>query len=429
MKTTNRGAKLERFQTRRTGPFILGLLSAFYIPVFGQLYLAEIVVIVLFVSVLLTRNRFCSKELRLTTLLIILWGFGLMLSSLWNQADISSFVTDFSAVLFLLLSIQFILNLCASESDFRNLFMGVALGYLLACIVQPGIFFSASPWKFGYAVPVTLLAVWIASRLRNFLLRWVVLAVLAAINILGDFRSMALIVVIVLCVDIARLAFQKRLRSRSDRTRFLITVIIIAVSVGTLLSMVYTGLANAGILGASAEVRSRMQGGGSALVMLLGGRNEIFYSIPAALNSPLLGYGPAAEISRQISDQARMSLASIGLSELATQERAEGNLPVHSTIMGAWISAGVLGLAVWIYISQVIIRGFSVVVASLEHKWVLPGFLTLMLLWNMAFSPFGGSARFLTAATIAWSIYSIQRSLPVQSARFIEASAMRRPIR
>ncbi|WP_120338193.1 hypothetical protein [Cryobacterium soli] len=394
---------------------VFGFASAFYIPAFGQLYLAEIVVL-LAIAWMAVNHRFYLSypSLRRLTVLSVLWGYGLIVSSLWNSSAVGEFITGITAVIFLVLTIQVIMFWCREYGDFERLVVGMAVGYSLAALVQPVSFFLDSPWKFGFGLPVTVLILWMATKIPALVPRCALLAGLTVLNLFGDYRSLSLLVGVVLVTDVVRTVLARNFKFPVSRVIFIMSVALVAVGFGSALSSSYTQIAESGALGESGLVRAEMQGGGSALSMLLGGRNEIFYSLPAVLSSPIVGYGTGPKITPDIAEAARAGLSGAGLDDIAESGRTQGNLPGHSFIMSSWVEAGITGLWVWLYCAVLAVRGFSFAVFELGRRWALPGFLSILLIWNIAYSPFGGSTRFFAAVTVAWMIHlvSSRRSLP-----------------
>src|SRR5205823_12227060 len=65
------------------------------------------------------------------------------------------------------------------------------IGMMLSVIVNPGDLYASNPWKFGWAAPVTVVALALAGRTaRKGLQLWVTIA-LASASALADSRSFA----------------------------------------------------------------------------------------------------------------------------------------------------------------------------------------------------------------------------------------------
>jgi len=142
--------------------------------------------------------------------------------------------------------------------------------------IQPEPYFSDAPWKFGYAFPITLIAVLITNKMKRFYLKVIIVAIISVMNLANDFRSMTLILLMAFIIYI----LSTRPRQSSAPSRTLLYALFAAGLIGVMLSYLYTTLASTGALGYQASVRLNLQGDGSPLLMLLGGRHEGFLASP-----------------------------------------------------------------------------------------------------------------------------------------------------
>lgn len=131
-----------------------------------------------------------------------------------------------------------------------------------------------------------------------------------------------------------------------------------------------------------------MSGGSSDLPwfinLLLLGRTEVFVGILAAIERPIIGYGPwAVDVSGKFS-QLIFVLRDNGLTGDFTRY-----IPTHSVIVGSWVWGGVLGLLSILYIAR---RFFLLVLSAIKIRhYMLPliGVICGMSLWHFVFSPIG----------------------------------------
>ena len=75
-------------------------------------------------------------------------------------------------------------------------------------------------------------------------------------------------------------------------------------------------------------------------------------------------------------------------------------IPTHSYILGAWVEAGILGVPIWIYLMWLIVRALYAILKQHLFPNVLVTLAGFSLLWDIPFSPFGTSSRFLVPAQI-----------------------------
>ena len=158
--------------------------------------------------------------------------------------------------------------------------------------------------------------------------------------------------------------------------------------IGLAFVSLYGHLASGGALGASAAQKYEVQAGGS-LGLVARGRPEILVSSRAVADSPFLGHGSWAKdpkyLEMQIGDGVHPSPSTL----------AEGLIPTHSYLMGAWVEAGLLGVPVWIW-TVFLAAG---VLARLYRRdgLLVPliAFAGLALTWNVFFSPYGSFERLI----------------------------------
>lgn len=162
--------------------------------------------------------------------------------------------------------------------------------------------------------------------------------------------------------------------------------------------------------------------GGGLLALLMAGRTEFFTAIQAALDRPIMGYGPHAE---DVNDYALRFYTKYGDEQdiahymsrvrLAMQFGTRMEIPCHSQVMGAWIHYGIFGLVFYLYYLWLIVRHLKYYAASIP-QWY--GFFALMIpysLWNLFFSAFGKRwdfALFVTALLFARAVGTGRLPLP-----------------
>ena len=173
-------------------------------------------------------------------------------------------------------------------------------------------------------------------------------------------------------------------------------LVLLAVGVlGTL--QLYDAAASSGILGSRAQTRYLEQSG--ALGVLVGGRSEVLVSSQAIVDSPILGHGSWAK------DFAYVDLLADRLSSLGYEVGAGlsdvGLIPAHSYLLGSWVWAGILGGLFWAAIAVVAIWLLLNLYAFHVELAPLLVFSAILLLWNIAFSPYGFSGRILASYGIA----------------------------
>jgi hypothetical protein len=232
-----------------------------------------------------------------------------------------------------------------------------------------------------------------ATRLRG-LSGVLLLLVAAGINFALNFRSMTLIVLVTLILTSAAIG-------RGAHTgRNILLSLPIAGACAWGLAVAYQRLVASGAFGHYALVKLRIQGGATPLEMLLGGRRELFYSIPSILQSPVLGLGPSAKLTSPVIVAADRLLSDLGLrpQPLTTAY----TLPTHSFLFGGWAAAGILGLIFWLYLVFFLVSRLVRILNAHPNPFVVTPltFLVVLTMWNVLYSPYGATERTVLALTI-----------------------------
>jgi hypothetical protein len=244
-----------------------------------------------------------------------------------------------------------------------------------------------NPWKYGLALPISILAVLLIARNR-LLLGLVVMPILAAVSVATDFRSWtAILALATILVVVARSGWTAPSTSKVA-TRGL-AVLVVGLFTGSMLVQAAT----AGLLGDFMAQRTSKQievAGGN---LILGGRPE--WGAAAALwrENPLgigVGVTPSSDDYRRAI--GAMPLASRGSQETSVVARSfqKGQLNLHSTSLTFW---GVYGVAGLVFAALAVIYFGRAILMTMAFAFWQPNLraavLLLMLssLWDMLFSP------------------------------------------
>jgi hypothetical protein len=272
---------------------------------------------------------------------------------------------------------------------------GLAVGGLLTYFFTPGEYAVSLPWKFGLGIPVTLLVCLLSSVVA---FRWRLAAVtlvllIGAVNVYLGFRSLGGICLATAVFCQARFTY----RTAGARAAILSSV---ALLVGAwAITAVYAYSATGGALGDRARQtylsQSRGEGG-----ILLGGRSDLIGATAAIMDSPLIGHGSWAR------DPEYAALEADVLSEMGYRNalvlRDPDLIPSHSHLFGAWVTAGILGAAFWIWVVWLTVRALLPASGS-EPLYPFLVFVALLLIWDTFLSPYGAEQRFQET----YSIYAM----------------------
>lgn len=250
--------------------------------------------------------------------------------------------------------------------------------------------FSTNPWKFGFAVPITVLALALAHRAGR---RWIELALLvtlAAVCFMTDSRS-ALGILLLACAFMAwqlRSGAQHRTGSPSGALLGSALAVVAVYHIGQALVL-------GGAFGEVTQARSEAQveRAGSLIV---GGRPELLASISMIAADP---WGPGAG--------ARPSYGEIMLAKgaMATIDYDPDNgyvedfmfgsgYSLHSVFGDLWAQWGLMGLVFTGAVVLVVMRRLTAGLAD-GGMPAITLYLSCALLWNVFFAPWYSSIRLL----------------------------------
>ncbi|WP_245819588.1 hypothetical protein [Rhodococcoides yunnanense] len=237
-------------------------------------------------------------------------------------------------------------------------------------------------WKYGIAPAATVAVLYLAAMCR---VRWqgivVILTVLAAMSLILNFRSHALV-----CLAVALLLVLSKL---FDGTLSIVTRLVTLAAFGLGFSWLLSYAARDGLLGESLRDKVLMQSSGS-VPMLLAGRTEPPLSITAILHRPWLGWGDANNISHQVYLQAQDIAMNLGFARSFPFAYAwklpDGTISLHSILLVSWAEAGILAALLPLWLLWACYR--LIFVADAAGPWTpLLMFLGMQATWDILFSP------------------------------------------
>ena len=211
--------------------------------------------------------------------------------------------------------------------------------------------------------------------------------------------------------------------------RHFIAFFMIALIVANGAKKIYQYCASTGILGEQAQSKYEKQtrGGTDVLSLLMGGRGEFFIGFLAALDRPLLGFGPwALDTNGYVED----FLVKYGAQEdyadyLRFQLNAAKDgrmvrarwIPTHSHIVGYWVWYGVVGLFFWLYVFWLFWTLFRRYISAIPQLF---GYFALgvpVACWNIFFSPVAHRCETALIVVLALFARAVQNrcwSLPLE---------------
>ena len=144
---------------------MLGGGTQFSVHFVGDLFVAEILLVVAFTAMLFVRGRRAIRpELKFVYALMALWLLGQTISDVYNHIPLVDRIRGTALIVFFAIDIVGISILIGNNQRRKILYMvGLTVGALAQVKLQPSPAAEDYPWKFGYAFG-TMLAVY-ADRL------------------------------------------------------------------------------------------------------------------------------------------------------------------------------------------------------------------------------------------------------------------------
>ncbi len=154
-------------------------------------------------------------------------------------------------------------------------------------------------------------------------------------------------------------------------------------------------------LGEEAKVKymSQTRRGDSFLKLLMSGRGEFFVGLLAAIDQPIMGYGPHAIDTKGYWEKFLINYGDIEdlhyyyALKAAAQGREEP-IPSHSCIIGAWHRYGIFGLVFYLWILHLIYVHWRRYSSAIPQWYGYFAISTGTYLWAIFFSGFSGRHLF-----------------------------------
>jgi hypothetical protein len=379
--------------------FILPAVSFVEITIVGRLIVSEFLMLAMLPWLWGVRDR-----PPLPRWFIILWAgwlIGQVVTDLVVGSAFEDFARGWAAIIFTIIDFAAILVLVSTPRRARLFALGLAVGGVFGYLFFPNAFAATDPWKWAFALPVGLALAASLSGSTGARRRWLTVSAFAAfgaLNLLFGFRSLGGVSLLTAgYLLLGALAARPKSASNRSMLRAVAGLSFLAVAVvGTL--QLYDAAASSGLLGSTAQAKYVTQSSG-ALGVLVGGRPEILATTQAILDSPILGHGSWAKDFTYVDLLAERS-SSLGY-EIGAGSADVGLIPAHSYLMGSWVWAGLLGGVFWFAILGIAVWLLANLYSFRTELAPLLVFSTVLLLWNIAFSPYAFSGRITAAFGVA----------------------------
>ncbi len=385
--------------------FVLPAISFVEITIVGRMIASELLMLAMLPWLWSVRDR-----LPLPRWFVVLWA-GWLLSQVVTDIVVGSAFEDFArgwaAIIFTITNFAAILVLVFTPRRARLFAIGLAAGGVLGYLFVPNAYAAVDPWKWAFALPVGLAVAAGLSGSTGARRRWLTVSAFVAfgaLNLFFGFRSLGGVSLLTAgYLVLGAVSGRRQVSSDHSMLRAAVGLALLPLAVVGVLQL-YGVLASGGLLGADARAKYEVQSGD--LGVLLGGRSEVLVASQAVIDSPILGHGSWAKDFTYV-DLLADRRSSLGY-EVGAGPADVGLIPAHSYLMGSWVWAGFLGGLFWLAIIGIAVWLLANLYSFRVELAPLLVFSTMLLLWNIAFSPYGFSGRITAAYGVALCLLGLR---------------------
>lgn len=282
-------------------------------------------------------------------------------------------------------------------------FLLLSLAGSLAAVPLSSGSFHSNPWKYGLALPISILAILLVARNRVLLV--LVVLLLAGVSVRADLRLWIALLAIVTLVTV----FAGNRWTRPPGSG-VVSLGLVTVAASMTALWLITQAATSGMLGTSMQERTRQQLEGANGNLLLGGRPEWGAAIALWQENPFgIGIGVAPSLNDYWIAIGNMPFSNRGLQEISTVAISfkRGQINFHSTFWNFWGFYGAAGV-ILVVLALIYLAHATMATIAATKSISLKASLTLLLLsgiWNILFSPTDVSQLVIALATALYTLH------------------------
>ena len=275
---------------------------------------------------------------------------------------------------------------CITKLGLQRFLLFFSASLLVATPLLNSAWFAINPWKYGLALPVSVLTILLLARSR-FLLGFVIAPLLVAVSIAANFRSSIVFLALATVLAAYTPARSTKLSASKIAALGFVTVAF-TVTTGWLIASASTS----GMLGDYLQQRTNQQLEFSNGNLLFGGRPEWGAAIALWRENPLgIGIGVAPS-----SDDYWLAIRSMPLGTLEQQLNSGvgkylklGQVEFHSTFWTFWGVYGAAGVLFAALALVYLVRSSMFATVTISSVALRASVLLLMLgaIWDILYSP------------------------------------------
>lgn len=377
--------------------FLTGLLGAFQFRYIGTFYCVELIA---FFSYFFISWRIYKKSpmTRKFMNMSYLWLLGSIIANIWNGIETEPALKGIFNIVFFIAQIPFAYWALQDKiSRWLYFYTGYAISTVLNFyfirihLVEEG---DIDIWMF-YAWTQLVVAISALFYYKGFhRISYLVAIGLGVYGLFNGSRNMFLTLSLasVILYFIDRIKGKDLLirikRFQSKALSLIITLVIGAFAIATS----YERLASDGSLGEAAYEKYMIQK--YTQMGIASGRGDFVLALEFMVRNPIIGYGSFAEDETGL--RAKLSEKYDLASYDGKNSIKKDVVPCHSVLLGQWNWHGVLAGGFWLYYLFFIYKSFRNGIFLLDQSMMGLGvFVSVMLLWDIYFSPMGARTPFV----------------------------------
>jgi hypothetical protein len=378
--------------------FLIPSLQFIQINLIGVLNGTDILLLLAFIY-FAAQGKITVKSPRARRVLLfgLLWLASQVATDIYRHTIFADYARGWSNIGLTLINFCVMCTLIYGKPQRLVLFgWGIAAAGILRFFINPADVQLDYPWKFGLSYPVTMgVVIWASRKDARKDAPAILLAAIGVINfVLGARNAGGTCFAAALYLSLTPVVRRMTAGGAKLKKRVIIAALSMFFVGGGAIFWAYQKAVESGYLGAEAQQKYLEQSSGKYGV-LLGGRVELLASIPAIIDSPILGHGSWARDPTYIiaMREALLLLNYKGALDMSPDELTEGLIPSHSFLLSAWVYAGLLGAVFWAWLWVMIIRSLARVYPPAAHMLPMFAYFGFLLIWDILFSPFGLDRR------------------------------------
>jgi hypothetical protein len=366
---------------------IFALSFHFSIDFVGNLYLAQIIIILTFIFFYFHKDQNLKNSKILNNIIIFgfFWLIGQIISDIINQSIFNDYARGITKIIITIMSFYVFFKI---DLKIKN-----GLIKILSWIVMVKILFLLMDinsfnefkyyWKMGLGTSISIIVLIYLNHRNNYKSNTPIffLIILAFFSLYFETRYLFI-------VNLISALFIYLSNQQNKYTIFKFTLKhIFYIIIFTALSIyIFQYLLKSDMLPKILYGKTISQQGNYGL--LLGGRSDLIGGLKAIADSPFIGHGSWAK-DCFYTDYINNFLLINEYGKTFTDKNCL--IPGHSIILEAWIYSGFMGLIFWIYIFVILIKRIKFNFVHTSKFYLILIFLNTIVIWDFFLSPYGGT--------------------------------------